>query len=193
MQEESFEDLVIGLKNNYKTGTYGNLYSGVYVKEILYEFRETLLFGGKLGIMLPLVFEDMPEHIAQMKYPSRNRPQVIKTNHDGSINCCFSLLDQQVSEKEIAETAAVMKDTLKKVQPWDTFLEEGTDRNHTNVFSWFTYKNYSIDSQIFNHMFVTAVDGRALIGMFNCPYRDMQLWKDVMMSMMLTLNDKTGE
>lgn len=47
MKNKSLEDIVIGLKNQYKTGTYGSIRDGVYVKEILYEFEEVKLFDGK--------------------------------------------------------------------------------------------------------------------------------------------------
>ena len=191
MKNKSLEDIVIGLKNQYKTGTYGSIRDGVYVKEILYEFEEVKLFDGKAAVMLPIVFEDMPERAAKIKYPNRNRPQVIKTNHDGSINFCFSMLEHQLSEEEIAPMSDEIKNVLKKLQPADVFYTENVEKTQTNTFAWFTYQNYSMDGKIFNHMFTTVVDGQMVQGMFNCPAREMELWKYVMKDVMLTFQDRT--
>lgn len=191
MKNDSLEDIIIGLKNAYKTGTYGSIQSGVYVKEILYEFEEVKLFDNKAAVMLPIVFTDMPERAAKIKYPSKNRPQIIKTNHDGSINFCFSMLEHQMSEEEIAPMADSIKDVMKKLQPATTFYTENVEKTRTNTFAWFTYQNHCMDGKIFNHMFVTAVDGKMVQGMFNCPSREMELWKYVMKDMMLTFRDIT--
>ena len=137
--------------------------------------------------MLPLVFSDMPQNIAKLKYPSKNRPQIIKTSQDGSVNCCFSLLEQPLNTDEITKMADEMKDTLKKLHLTERFLTEVVEENNTNLFSWFTYENSSMNGKLFNHMFVTSVDGKMFQGMFNCPKREMELWKYTMKEMMLSM------
>lgn len=191
MKNDSLEDIIIGLKNAYKKGTYGSIQTGVYVKEILYEFEEVKLFDNKASVMLPIVFTDMPEQAAKIKYPNRNRPQVIKSNHDGSIDCCFSILEQPLAEEEIVPMADSIKDVLKKLQPATTFYTESVEKTPTNTFAWFTYQNFCLDGKIFKHMFITNVDGKMAQGMFSCPFREMELWKYVMKDMMLTFKDLT--
>lgn len=189
MKQKSLEEVIVGMKNKYKTGTYGNIYSGVYIEEILYEFQEVPLFGEKATIMLPLVFSDMPEEIAKAKYPNSGRPQIIKMNSDGSINCCFSILEQKLDDEGIETTANEIKDILKKLHLTEAFLMECVETTSTNKFSWFTYKNNTLNGALFNHMFITTVNGNMVQGMFNCPYREMDLWKMVMKEMMLTLRE----
>ena len=44
------------------------------------EFQETPLFQGKMTLLLPISFVDMPQKVAKIKYPSEQRPQIIKTD-----------------------------------------------------------------------------------------------------------------
>ena len=186
--EQTLEDIIIQLKNAHKSETTGNLYDGVYVKEILYEFQEEEIFEG-VKIMLPIVFEDMSTEVAKMKYLSANRPQVIKTNEDASINFCFSLMQHGIDENGVREFANSYKDALLKLRIVDSFYVEKEEQWETRNFIWCTYRNHTINGVIFNHVFFTIVKDSLLIGMFNCADEEKSLWKYVMKDVMLTLRE----
>lgn len=67
------DEKIIKNMNEYKKDQYGNIYDGVYIREELLEFEKVELFDGKISIMIPKTFIDMPEKLAKLKYPSSYR------------------------------------------------------------------------------------------------------------------------
>ena len=63
------------------------------------KFQDTTLFQEKMLILLPTSFVDMPQKIARLKYPSEQRPQIIKTDLLGSTNVAFNLFDKAMSRR----------------------------------------------------------------------------------------------
>ena len=72
---------------------------GLIVKGEKIEFQDTTLFQEKMLILLPTSFVDMPQKIARLKYPSEQRPQIIKTDLLGSTNFAFNLFDKAMSRR----------------------------------------------------------------------------------------------
>ena len=79
------------------------------------DFQETPLFHDKMTILLPTTFVDMPQRIARIKYPSEQRPQIIKTDLLGSTNFAFNLFDKVIKPVQMQSAADGMKSILKKV------------------------------------------------------------------------------
>lgn len=52
-------------------------------------------------LMLPDTFVDMPSSIVKLKYPSEQRPQIIKTSLDASVNFTFSLFNQEFEDSQV--------------------------------------------------------------------------------------------
>ena len=72
---------------------------GLIVKGEKIKFQDTTLFQEKMLILLPTSFVDMPQKIARLKYPSEQRPQIIKTDLLGSTNVAFNLFDKAMSRR----------------------------------------------------------------------------------------------
>lgn len=74
---------------------------GLIVKGEKIEFQDTPLFQEKMSILLPTTFVDMPQKIARIKYPSEQRPQIIKTDLLGSTNFAFNLFDKAIQPAQM--------------------------------------------------------------------------------------------
>lgn len=59
------------------------------------------IFYGKVSILLPEGFIDMPSEIARIKYPSEQRSQEIMTSDDGTVNFTFSLFEADFNEGQL--------------------------------------------------------------------------------------------
>ena len=152
------ESIIVGMQNGYKQGVQGDIYHGLIVREIQYLFERKELIAGKVSVVLPIVFEDMNENMKKLKYPAEGRPQYIKTSLDTTVNLCFSLLDQDITENQVPYLKDQMKMLLMKMQPANIFFENKTERKKKQVFGWFTYTEFTIDETIYTHMFVTNID-----------------------------------
>lgn len=66
----------------------------------------------------------MPESFVKVKYPSVQRPQIIKTDLTTTVNFCFSLLDVQIEEGQEEQVRNIMSEALKQAQPANIFYDK---------------------------------------------------------------------
>lgn len=187
---EFFDENIVELRRKLKSA-HNDIYGDFYVDGEKIEFEEVLLFNNKLSIMLPKNFVDMPLKIAQIKYPSAQRPQIIKTNLLGSINFTFSLFDTKVPSEQMEATANEMKALLKRINPALIFYENGNESIGSASLSWFDYKGYGIDSQIYYINYLTSIDNKLLMGAFNCMIPDKEAWGEAAHQVICSIRDLT--
>ena len=164
---------------------------GLIVKGEKIEFQDTPLFQEKMSILLPVSFVDMPQKIARLKYPSEQRPQIIKTDLLGSTNFAFNLFDKAIKPVQMQSAADGMKSILKKVNPANIFYESGTEPLGETMLSWFEFKGHGIDTQIYYIVFLTSIGGKLMHGIFNCAVADMEAWKEAAFQVIRSIQDRT--
>jgi hypothetical protein len=178
-----------------------NIYEGITVRGRQYQFEARTFFAGRLSIHIPTCFFMMPAAAARVKYPSGERPQIIMTNDTGSVNITLSLAANSMTDAHIPEVRDGMKNLLKRLNPTILFLAEGLDALRVNTANseegrdsigsktvgYFEFKAPALGEPLFNLMFVTAENGSALLGSFNCPYADHKAWRPVARQIMQSL------
>lgn len=178
---------IIRLKNAYKSETRGNIEEGFYVKGELITFCRTELFQGKLDVNLPETFTDLPLEYAKMKYPSEQRPSVIKSNKEGSVNFTFELLSASVPTDKIGQLRNQMKNVIKRFQPANVFFEQGEMQINAIDTAWFDYKSHGIDQKLYNLMYFMSLKDQVLHGVFNCPMDVGKDWRPVVFEVMKSI------
>lgn len=184
------DEKMIKAMNAYKKGTYGSLEEGFFIREKLVEFGKEQLFEGKMQMMLPSSFTDMPMELAKLKYPMEQRPQVIKTNEATDINFTFSLTDQPLANDQVKQVRDNLKRVLKTVRPDMRFTEEGMEEMEERSIGWFELTYSGIDTKLYNIMYFTPIAGKMMHGIFNCPVREAVNWKTVVFEMMHTIKEE---
>ena len=133
------ESIVEGL-NAHKKGSYGNIEDGFYVKEEKITFKRVSLFDGRMSVMMPETFIDLPQAIVKLKYPSEQRPKIIKSTKDGGTNLTFNLVDEvTLLEEDVTYLTDSMKNGLKAVNPALNIGEEGIMEVADATLSWFEF------------------------------------------------------
>ena len=161
-----------------------NIYENITINGRYYEFQEMDFFEGKLTIHLPTAFFDMPAEMAKLKYPSSDRPQIIKTEDTGSINMTFNLIPNNIGDDHIPEVKDGIKTILKKLNPSYLFYEEGIERIEGKPIGFFEFKSPTLDEPLFNLMFVVEIEHHVMMGTFNCPYQEYREWRQIARQMM---------
>lgn len=186
----SYEDeKMIKAMNAYKKGVYGSLEEGFFIREELVLFEKTELFDHKMQIMLPKSFTDMSIELAKLKYPMEQRPQVIKTNEATDINFTFSLLDQPLTNSQVKTAKDSLKKIMKTVRPDMRFTEDGMENVEGRTIGWFELIYNGLDGKLYNIMYFTPVDGKMLHGIFNCPLKEAENWKPIVLKLMRTIQE----
>lgn len=190
-KEEFFDEKILEYRKRARKEKYCSLETGMYIKDELVQFERITLFQDKMSIMMPVSFVDLPSNLAKIKYISEQRPQIIKTSLDTTVNIGFSMPDLEVYPEHIEELCKQTKSALKQVNPAIVFYEGQVEGDLP--LGWFEFKSYGIDGNVYNLMFMTVINKKLLHGIFNCNYNDLLEWRDAARQMMRTIKDISKE
>lgn len=168
--------------------------SGAYVNNEFFQFTRRNFYDNKLSILIPDSFMHMPPDLAKIKYPSSDRPQIILSNIDTTVNFNFTYHVEKGSEFKDSFCPDV-RDYIKLITTKTNLTNESIeveDIYGVNVpVSLFCYRSLAIDAAVFNINFVSCIDNYALFGLFNCSYRDSENWYPVARQMISSICDET--
>lgn len=170
------DEEIVKAKNIWENQYKSNIYKGIYIDGEMIEFEETLLYDGRLGIMLPKTFIEMPQQMKEIKYPSSDRPQIIKTNLLGSVNFTFSLLEINCGIQQVSDCTNQLKYILEKVMSQYTFSDEYDGSTKNGTYKAFEYYSNALDAKLYTLVFGASIDGKFLLGGFNCKASDKDWW-----------------
>lgn len=183
------DEKIIFEQNKYKKESVGDVYNGYLIKEEKYTFNQCFFFDGKMSIYLPEGFMDLPEDLAKLKYPSENRPQIIKSSIDNTINIAFNLLEVDMTNEAVLEMIKSFKNIIKNVNPSNRFLDEGMEviANNKNL-AWFDFLSNGLDGTIYTIVVCSVVENKLLHCVFNCMEDSMVAWKKVALDMFKSIS-----
>lgn len=187
---EYIDEQILAMRQREREKKHTTLETGIYVNKKLIEFHLEQLFDHRIELMLPVTFIDMPELVANIKYPSQYRPPVIKTSLDGTVNFTFNIFDIKVEGSGgLEEVVAHFQAVLKQVNPAIKIFNYDEVLCENRSFRFFSYKSYGIDMQLYNLMCVTPIEDQVLQVCFNCVYNDYELWEDIAKQIFLTIRE----
>jgi len=159
----------------------------VKIGDKYYEFEEREFFDGNLKVHIPNTFEEMAQNLKELKYPSSQRPQIIKTDETGSININFTPIDSELDEESVEELKDGMKAIIKKLNPSNVFYTDGVEEVDGKNIGYFEFKSSAIDDFIYNIMFFFEFKGETMMGAFSCLYSDYKDWRDIAFQIIRTV------
>ncbi|VBB07143.1 Hypothetical protein LUCI_2387 [Lucifera butyrica] len=156
-----------------------SIYEGVIVNDEKYEFAEQSFFDDRLKIYIPTVFEDMPAEWARLKYPSEDRPQVIKTDQTGEINITLSYISNDIDEEAIPEIKDLVKMLLRKQNPSYLFVGEGVENVAEKTAAFMEFKSPTMGEPLYQYRFFLEMERSVIMGIFSCPFAVYKAWQPI--------------
>ncbi len=150
-------------------------------------FERRSLANEKISMMVPKDFVPMSLEIAKVKYPSEQRPETILTDETGSINIMFNYMDGEVDNANIESFRNQIFGMMKRVNPGIKQLEMGRADVAGKQIAYVEFSNPTMDGKLYNLMFYFEVEGKPLMGSFNCQTKEMKYWKPVALEMMKSI------
>lgn len=144
-----------------------------------FHFSRQMMFQEKVSILFPEEFIFMPPNIAKQKYPMEDRPQIIKTNPELTVNFAFSLLPQQLKPEQTNEATNAFHSLIKRMQPANRFFDKKVGETDSSPIGWFDFKSPGLDEPVYTIMAFTSIDNHLLHCIFNSAYRHMESWKPI--------------
>jgi len=133
----------------------------------------------KVSLLIPKTFGIMSEEVAKIKYPSGNRPSVIYTDDSGSVNIALNYTQTQVSSTELEAVLDSMKESLESFYPTAQWLRSEVRTINDKDVGVLELITPVAETDIYNLMWFTDVDGQLLIATFNCTKEQIDDWKPV--------------
>lgn len=139
---------------------------------------KTSLLSDLISIDLPDDFVIMPDDIADIKYPT-NKPTLIYTNEDTTINVAFNHTDQAVLEQEMAWTKLNMTQELISLVSNAEWIKDDIININGKIVGIIEFITPALDTDIYNLMFMLELDGRLLLGTINIVKEMMDEWQSI--------------
>lgn len=178
---EYFDEEILEARRELERLKHTTLETGIYVGDELITFTNITLPQTKIHIYLPEQFIVMPDLVKDMKYPSKNAPDLIITSLDSMVNFGFNILSVSMEEGDTKVMSSQFQNALRNVNPSIKIKKQVNDvtTEHGNEMSWFDFKGYLIDGQNYNRMYLVKMRETVLHGIFNCPMQFKDEWGDI--------------
>ena len=178
---EYFDEEILEARRELERLKHTTLETGIYVGDELITFTNITLPQTKIHIYLPEQFIVMPDLVKDMKYPSKNAPDLIITSLDSMVNFGFNILSVSMEEGDTKVMSSQFQNALRNVNPSIKIKKQVNDvtTEHGNGMSWFDFKGYLIDGQNYNRMYLVKMRETVLHGIFNCPMQFKDEWGEI--------------
>lgn len=154
------------------------------------ELETRSLLNDKVELKVPKGFKIMSEEMMKTKYPSESRPTLIYTDETGGINVALNLTQSQASQEMIPSYQEYMVQTFKNLYPSAEWKGSGMKTINGKKVGYLELVTPAMDTEIYNLMFLTDVDGKLLLVTFNCTKKSINEWTPVAKEIMNSLKVK---
>ena len=152
-----------------------------------FEIRE---FPPHFSMTLPKSFEQLAAERAKLKFPSENRPKIILTNADTTVNIAFDCIKTQPEELQLR--LKKYKAVMKKLHPSYVFFTESICEIKSGLeVACYDYRGSALDTDIYYLSFFTDLPTGELFGWFNCPVDSQSAWEPLVRQMIQTIKPFT--
>jgi hypothetical protein len=175
MNEYIDEDIIplkVGLYKNKKQ----SLDEGYYISGNFETFSKKYFFNEKILIYIPDTFIDMPRELIDIKYPSNDRPDIIKTNLDADVNLSISLLENE----ENIDAEVMGQDFVKLISKVykGAKAEKLSHVDKPNFIKkhLFEFVIMGFDEKMYHILALANIGKEVLQLMFSCPESEKYEW-----------------
>lgn len=180
-----------GTRAQKEEAKYKDIYAGEVRcgDEILY-FERVNLYDDCFSVMLPKSYPDLPKALAKLKYPAENRPAVIKTNNDTTVNFAFGYYKQDFNETQVESAAKGLKAGLGRMSPGARFFETKIAQTKEGVkYSRFDFMAPGLDTELYQLFAFVPMNGQFLHVIFNAPAKMMRAWQPIAIQVIESICD----
>lgn len=143
------------------------------------KLEKRTLLENKIEILVPKDFREMSQEHINLKYPTQNRPKYILTNEATTTNLAFNIMENRADSSMIDLYRGVFKAAFLKKFPDAKQVSDGAQQINGKKVGFLQLITTGKDQPIYNYIFFTDMEGKLLLGTFNCVEKDMPQWLPV--------------
>lgn len=143
------------------------------------ELKPRQIINGRIIVSLPVGFRLMEKQVADLKYPTvENRFNEIYTDKYAEINVAFNHTFNKTASGDLPKIMESIVNEFQQI-PEINLIEHKVEKVNGNTFFLIEFTSEAIDARIYNIMIGTVLDGRMLIGTFNCTDKHRSRWESI--------------
>jgi hypothetical protein len=135
------------------------------------EARHTLerrsLLGGRVSALVPVEFTQMSAEMIQKKYPSANRPNLVFTNAQTTVNVALEHTSHPLGVNDLPKAQESIRSTFKSSYPSAKWFRDEIKSINGRSFFVIDIRTPAVDTQVRNIMAGTSLDDRLFIASVN--------------------------
>jgi len=131
----------------------------------------------KVEILVPEPFKELEEEILKFKYPSASRPTLVYSDDEAKTNVAFNFTQNKASQPEMEAVRKSMEASFRKSFPTATWLGTGVKVVNGRNVGFVEIVTPAMDQKIYNLLFFSDVEGKLLMGTFNCLEKERTEWQ----------------
>lgn len=142
-----------------------------------------------LDVSLPKTWIKMDESFIKTKYP--NHSDFMEFFTEPGYKADFIIQAAQsisLAENQIETFKDSMKDMIMRLQPANTFYEDGKQETDSLKICWFDFGSFGLNGMIYNLIFFSEIKGYLLTGSFHCEEQKATDWKPIFLKVLKSLN-----
>ncbi|MDE6971322.1 MAG: hypothetical protein K2P69_16460 [Eubacterium sp.] len=159
----------------------------VFVDDEELQFHEREILKNLMWMWLPDEFTMLNKMMIKVKYPNENRPDIIYSNKETTINVSFSHKRDKLLAGQEEEVRDYMGQVIQRLYPTSSIIDKEVVSAGENKVAWMDFVTPAMDGQIYNLMFFTPLKGRLFMGSCNCFAQDQEDWKDLFVQMIASI------
>jgi hypothetical protein len=132
----------------------------------------------------------MDEETIKIKYPGERRPTLVYTNESGAINVALNHTKHKASQDLIDTYKDTFVSTFKSSFPSADWKGSGVTEINGRKVGYLELITPAVDTDIYNLLFFTDLDGKLLLCTFNCTKKNLKEWKPAAKEIMQSLKIK---
>ena len=154
------------------------------------ELELKALLNDKVELKIPHDFEIMSDEMIQTKYPAANRPTLVYTNKSGGINVALNLTQHPANQDIILSYKDNFMQSFKNAYPSAEWKDSGVKEINGKKVGFLELVTPALDTEIYNLVFFTDLEGKLLLCTFNCTKKDTGEWIPIAQEIMNSLKIK---
>lgn len=137
------------------------------------------LLGGKVQLDMPEHLQSMDKKMFDLKYPLENAENTrAYSDGDGTVTLLISPRQDKATQTDLPKYQQMLNNSFSN-NPSIDFKKSEIKQINGRDFIVIEMITPAMDTDVYNLMFVTSLDGKLLIGTFNCTIEKMQEWQPI--------------
>lgn len=150
-------------------------------------FVEKMLYDGRVELLIPEQFNVLDDEIINRKYPIDQIPDMVYANDSGTINIAFKHHAYPMTQKKLRRFHKSYVESFITMNTASTFIGDSIYTVNGEQIGALEVLTPAIDTDIYNFIFYTDIEGELLICTFNCMIEEMPTWQDATQTILKSL------